>query len=172
MDFWVIITLLGSPQFWAGFSLFLVGLYFFARGYNRKMPHFKAFLKLMIPALFITLLLVQGMKTGFAVPRPCTPCDLESSALCNPYCPDDYSFPSGHAAIMFSVFTAAMFTVGRKYRIQIILGYIIALIVALSRIMLGVHTYADILGGAIVGFAVTYLMLIIMKKYKLIKTQK
>lgn len=172
MDAWFVITLLGSPEFWTGLSFFLIGLFFLMRGYGRKAPHFRNFLMLMLPTLFITLIAVQGLKVGLAVPRPCVPCDMESSALCNPYCPGDYSFPSGHAAIMFSVFTAAFLTANKKYKVQIVLGYIIALVVTLSRIMLGVHTFIDIVGGAALGIAIAVFVMFFAKKYGLIKSRK
>jgi len=169
MDAWFVITLIGTPEFWAGFSLFLMGLYFFMRGYGKKSKSFRSFLILMIPSLFFALLLTQGIKTGLAIPRPCTPCDAISSALCNPYCTHDYSFPSGHATTLFTVFTAAFLTVSKKYKKRIVLGYIIPLVVSLSRIMLGVHIMIDVIGGALIGIFMPVLVLFIIRRYKLAK---
>ena len=166
MDIWYATTLLGTPTFWAGLSLFLLGLYFFMRGYGKKNKTFKNFLIIMIPSLFIALLLTQGIKTAASIPRPCTPCPAE---LCNPYCMPDYSFPSGHATTMFAVFTAGFLTASRKYKKRVVFGYIIPLVVSLSRIMLGVHTLIDVIGGALIGFFVPVLVLFIFRKYKLAK---
>lgn len=168
MDVWFAITLLGAPVFWAGLSLFLIGLYFFMRGYGKRNDRFRNFLILMITSLVVVLIATNALKIGFALPRPCTPCNDMSSITCNPYCLPDYSFPSGHASIMFSVFTSG-FLVARKFKKQAILGYLIALVVSLSRIMLGVHTLIDVIGGALLGAAVPVLMYNIYKKYKLVK---
>lgn len=165
MNLWYVITLLGTPEFWIGFSVFLIGLYFFMRGFGKSTLGFKRFLILMIPSLLVALFLTQTMKFGLAVPRPCIPCPAE---LCNPYCTHDFSFPSGHTATMFTVLTAG-FLVSKKYKKQIILGYIIPLVISLSRIMLGVHTLIDIIGGALIGMFIPILVLFIYRKYKLFK---
>lgn len=65
-------------------------------------------------------------------------------------CPDDFSFPSGHAAIAFAA-TAVLsaFDKKRKY-----IYYFIAFLVALSRVYLGCHYFLDVVTGAIIGYAI------------------
>ena len=112
MNAWYAITLLGTPEFWTGFSLLLMGAYFLMRGYGKTNKGFRRFLIVMIPSLALALFLTEGMKAFFAIPRPCMPCPGE---LCNPYCLADYSFPSAHASTMFAVFTSA-FLATKRYQ--------------------------------------------------------
>lgn len=83
-------------------------------------------------------------KYAYAMPRPC----FENAVLSKlGYCPQDYSFPSAHAAYAFS-FAAA--SVGTSF---FPLFLILSAIVALSRIYVGVHTLADVAGGMAVAVA-------------------
>ena len=168
MNIWYTITFLGTPEFWVSITLFLAGLYFFMKGYGTRKDRLKNFLVLMIPSIIAVLIVIQIMKFGFAIPRPCISCDAISSSICNPYCTTNFSFPSGHTAIVFGMITAG-FIVSKKYRKQMILGFIIPLIVALSRYMLGVHTIIDLVGGAAVGIAMPWIFMMAYKKYKLFK---
>jgi undecaprenyl-diphosphatase len=60
---------------------------------------------------------------------------------------DYLSFPSGHAAIFFAIATA-IFLFNRKLGI---FSFSIALLVAVSRVYVGVHWPIDVVGGALVG---------------------
>ncbi len=70
-----------------------------------------------------------------------------------------YSFPSEHAAL----YAALAFSIGALRPSWSVPMAIIALLVGLSRIVLGVHTPIDILGGFIVGTLVSY---IIVRQFK------
>jgi len=71
------------------------------------------------------------------------------------------SFPSGHSQIAFSVATYLT----SRFKKYGWLFFSLAALVALSRVYIGVHFPVDILAGAIIGTAVTALIL------KLVKTQ-
>jgi len=62
--------------------------------------------------------------------------------------PDDASFPSGHAANAF----AAASVLARRLRAQCVLWWSLALLIAYSRVYLGVHYPLDVIGGALLGF--------------------
>jgi undecaprenyl-diphosphatase len=99
----------------------------------------------------------SGLKTLSHRPRPfvqqtvilrVSPAD--ASALGG-----DRSFPSGHAANAFMVATLLAEWLRRK-RCYL---YGMAVLVALSRIYLGVHYPVDVLAGGCLGFSITWLML-------------
>lgn len=176
MDPWALVTHVGLPEAWAAISLGMVITYFIMRFTRWKEPSdhreaFKAAAVLLALTLTMAFVTVRVVKEATQVPRPCTPCSSpEMSAClpaplgvcpdgsgeiclcpegCNPYCiDDDYSFPSGHAAAIFSVATLAFLLLRRR---EGLLLYLPAGLVAYSRVALGVHTMSDIGAGALVG---------------------
>jgi undecaprenyl-diphosphatase len=69
-----------------------------------------------------------------------------------------YSFPSGHATTMAAVAVMATFVPG----IVTIAVVAAAALVAVSRVIVGVHFPSDVVGGALIGFGVGYLILRVM----------
>ena len=169
MDFWYAITFLGTLEFWAAVSLLLTGAYLILRGTNS--PHAKKlrdFLIILIPTMVATFLIVFSLKAAFAIPRPCAPCPAEP---CNPLCVEDFSFPSGHSAAMFAAF-AATYIAYRKERKYWPLLAVVPVLVAISRVMLGVHTYVDIVAGSAIGTIVPFLVYRLLRKERLVKSLK
>jgi len=75
-----------------------------------------------------------------------------------------YSFPSGHstnAAVMFSAFRML-----RKSRILTVLAVIAPVLVALSRVALGVHYPTDVLCGLAIGYITIFMMLFLDRRIK------
>jgi undecaprenyl-diphosphatase len=66
-----------------------------------------------------------------------------------------YSFPSVHAALAFTG-AVVISTYERKLSV---LGYILATLIALSRIYLGKHYPSDVIGGAILGYCIGRLLI-------------
>lgn len=81
------------------------------------------------------------LKTLFARARPDTVERLVQHGI------GTYSFPSGHATLAFG---AAVILAHRRPQLQKYV-YVIATLVAISRVYIGVHYATDILAGAVLG---------------------
>ena len=95
-------------------------------------------------ALLLASIVGLDAKQAYAESRPCWG---SASQLKLPYCPEDYAFPSGHTLFSF-VFAGA--SLGTSF---FPLFFILAIIVAFSRVYMGVHTITDVTGGVVVGLA-------------------
>ena len=158
MNPWYPITLIGSPEIWIGVCIFLVALYLTLRSSilknrTRKRKLFKGVVILVVLSFMISFGIIYILKNTLAVPRICTPCP---GAGCNPYCPLDTSFPSGHSAIVFVLFTSVLVISRHRWTSLVLLA--VALLVSYSRIALGVHTLSDVVGGAALGVLVVILV--------------
>ncbi|MGQ9819606.1 MAG: phosphatase PAP2 family protein [Candidatus Kapaibacteriales bacterium] len=91
--------------------------------------------------------------------RPCH--SLEDVRLLVP-CGSGKSFPSSHAINNFSlaIFLSYFF---KKYKIHF---FILASLVALSRVYVGVHYPSDIIAGTIIGYLFGNLVIIIYKRFE------
>lgn len=171
--FWNILSVSNEWVMWIFLCIALVVLYFLLRFlvWKKERPEerivFKRFLIVFLVSIAITVLVIHGLKSSLQVPRPCVPC-LDHTPDCNPYCPElwDYSFPSGHAGTIFALFTS-FFMVLRKKRLLPL--FIFPAIVAYSRVALGVHTYIDVVAGAILGIITPIIVWKIEKIYKVLK---
>lgn len=70
------------------------------------------------------------------------------------YSDTEWSFPSGHSAFFFAMATA-IYLHNKKWGIGF---FIAAIIMNISRIIAGVHYPSDIVGGAIIGIVVGYMV--------------
>lgn len=93
------------------------------------------------------------LKHLFERPRPCKV--LENVHLLVG-CTDSYSFPSSHAV---NNFAAAMFFTFFYRHLKWIL-FSVASLMALSRIFVGVHYPSDVVGGALIGLVIGYVLAI------------
>lgn len=69
-------------------------------------------------------------------------------------CPNDYSFPSGHATVAFALATVASGYDKKRAKLY----YFLAFMISLSRVYLGCHYFMDIVIGAILGLFVGRLL--------------
>ncbi len=68
--------------------------------------------------------------------------------------PISFSFPSGHTASSFSVFGIFLFAI-KKYRLPC---FILAFLIAFSRLYLGVHYFTDVVAGGALGLIDAYIV--------------
>jgi undecaprenyl-diphosphatase len=95
------------------------------------------------------ILLFRALKrTG----RRKRPCEIEPHCWASILPPDKYSFPSGHAITAFAV----AISVGLFY--PYLQGCLLAaaFLIAMSRIILGMHFLSDVLAGAAIGAALGF----------------
>lgn len=168
-SFWAAVTLLGDPRLSTIVVLGLTALYFLIwklRLLGKEGSRFRIWLKryllLIIPALGLTFLGTELLKLLFQVQRPCVMCP---AIACNPYCHPTFSFPSGHAATITGIVTALYLLLrNRKY----IVIYALPILVAVSRVALGVHNAVDVIAGFAFGLCMTLLIYRYRRKiYKL-----
>lgn len=75
-----------------------------------------------------------------------------------------YGFVSSHSANFFAITTLAVLLLGRSRR-KFLLFHGIAVLVAWSRVYLGVHFPADVAAGAALGALVAYLLAMIYRRW-------
>src|SRR6266852_7801420 len=77
------------------------------------------------------------------------PCQLEPHCWSKVLPPDQFSFPSGHTMTAFSIaLVVSFFYPGLEGPL-----YFLALSIAMSRIVLGMHFLSDVLAGVVMGVA-------------------
>ena len=82
-----------------------------------------------------------------------------------------YSFPSGHAMINASLYTMLILLIFKFIKsaprklVLSVLCTILIIVIGFSRVYLGVHYAGDIIGGWIIGFAVSILVYAIWKRF-------
>lgn len=105
----------------------------------------------MAVTLCLDAILCNGiLKNLFARIRPC---DIRDSVQLLIARPDDFSFPSGHTAASFAAVAALFFSGKRKLWKP---AFVLAVLIAFSRLYLYVHFPTDILGGIVLGVLCGY----------------
>ena len=105
-------------------------------------------------ALLLTFFVATTLKTTLGVQMPCAIAGVDT-------CPTDYSLPSTHSAVAFTL----MFALLDKKSFPIFL--IFALFVAFSRINFGVHTFEDVCAGLPLAFISVFLVERVCERWKL-----
>lgn len=116
-------------------------------------------IKIFWTALFSTIIarfgVVELIRLFYHRPRPFVAYDIQPL-----FAEHSWSFPSGHAAFFFALATTLYFY-NKKWGVWF---FVAALVISLSRIIAGVHYPSDIVGGALVGIAVAYIVFRATKK--------
>ena len=127
------------------FTLLIIAIVLVAERRNPK--RIKIFSAIIL-AFFFSL----ALKSIFVLERPCIPLELD-------YCPENYSFPSLHATIAFTLMIA--FLNKKNYW----LFMIFALFVSFSRLVIAVHTFADIVAALPVALISYYIIDVLWRRY-------
>ena len=130
LPLWLVMDVLGDAE---GYVVITLALYFLLSpriGYSS-----------------LLIILVSGLvniylKDLLRIPRP-------EDALIEA---EGYSFPSGHAQVSGTFWTALYLFL--KSRAIVVIGAPYVALISVSRLALGVHTPADVLGGIVIGFVV------------------
>ena len=143
------ITHLGDKGlFWIILSLLLL---------IKKSTRKTGFLSLL--SLLVTFLIVNVcMKNGFARIRPY---ETLTDLLLLIEKQSDFSFPSGHSASSFASAIVLFKRLPKRYGIPIL---ILAILIAFSRLYMGVHYPTDILAGILIGSIVALLIIFVNKR--------
>lgn len=73
----------------------------------------------------------------------------------------DYSFPSGHTGSAFAVAVVVFLMCPRKIGVPVLA---FAFVIAFSRLYVGVHFPTDVLGGALIGAVIAYLVCAVYRR--------
>ena len=150
------VAFLNQPMVWisslgnAGIFWILLGLGLTIVPKTRKYGVL-ALSSLLICFLFNNLLL----KNLVARPRPYI--RLPELTMLMP-CPSDHSFPSGHACASFAAAGSLWRSMDRKWNALRIPALVLAILIALSRLYVGVHYPTDVLTGTAVGLLGSFLV--------------
>ena len=104
-----------------------------------------AFLVVGLAAYAIELPVYLVLKNTIKRDRPCDALPFEAYIVPS----DKFSFPSGHSAAAFVFATL----IAHFYPAFALIGYTLALMIGVSRILLGVHYPTDIAAGALLGIS-------------------
>jgi len=125
-------TFLGNPVFW-----FFVVAFFYWKGKENESFH-------LMSIIVISAIFAGGLKNIFLRPRP-------SSSEFRVIGFDTYetlSFPSGHATLVMAKFFYVKNFIAKK---AMPLFLIVVVLVAISRIYLGLHFLSDVIAGLVLG---------------------
>jgi undecaprenyl-diphosphatase len=95
------------------------------------------------------LILFRALKRTSRRRRPC---EIEPHCWASILPPDKYSFPSGHAITAFAV----AISVGLFYPYLQTYLLVAAILIAASRIILGMHFLSDVIAGSAIGIALGF----------------
>ncbi|WP_217235037.1 phosphatase PAP2 family protein [Streptomyces sp. AC555_RSS877] len=143
-----------TVEIWTEAGILLFAALFAAAWWRarRGAPHAFAIAALAPLATAMAYLCSEVLKSGFAEERPCRAVTdaAPSLAVCPP--PGDWSFPSNHATIA----GAAAVTLALVRRTALWLTAPLALLMASSRVFVGVHYPHDVAAGLALGAAVAF----------------
>jgi len=139
--FWKAITFLGN----GGWFWLALGLLLLIPQKTRKIG-LTALFSILIGFLITNVVL----KNWIARPRPYVTVSSIYPLISKP---GEFSFPSGHSAAAFSAAGVFVKTLPKRFGIPL---FLFAVVIALSRLYVGVHYPSDVLCGVISGLLISY----------------
>lgn len=109
-----------------------------------------------VTAMLLVVALITFSSIHFIL-KPLIARDRPAVALSTiaPYCPTDYSFPSGHAAVAWAgAYVLIRFDTKKRREVMY---FLIAALVSYSRIYLSCHFLGDVIIGALYGISIAAL---------------
>jgi len=150
----LIIFLTAYLQYFLGLVFLLV---LFSWSYSKR-EKVRIFLVIFLSAVIARLGVTELIRYFYNRPRPFMIYQVQQLI------PESgWSFPSGHSTFFFAMSTAIYFY-NKKWGIAF---FIASILMNVSRIVAGVHYPSDILGGAMVGIAVGWLIFALFGRNKL-----
>jgi len=141
---WIIISYFGDVQYWLGLTIAMLIVY---QLLDKRDKHKLAWVLLaLLPAVIVSAQITMILKDTLLISRPC---------IGLPSCIDGYSFPSGHATVMFAFASVVVMQVQKRGWHLLVVP--LAVLVSVARVALGYHTVADVAAGAAIGISVGYL---------------
>ncbi|MEM1320764.1 MAG: phosphatase PAP2 family protein [Bacteroidota bacterium] len=149
-----------SKYFWI--PLYLFGASFLLINFGRKGLYY-IFVAVLTIAM-TDLSSSQLMKKSVKRPRPCHVMTEGSDLNLLVRCGGGYSFPSSHASNHFALAMFVGLTIGRRYA-WLRWGMLLwALSIGFGQIYVGVHYPLDILGGALLGSFIAWVMSLLYRQ--------
>jgi undecaprenyl-diphosphatase len=139
---WIRFWMLTATRMGDGWLWYSLGTLLLAFGGSRGYVAFGAAGCAAITGIFV----FKALKKLSHRPRPC---QYEPHCWAKILPPDQFSFPSGHTMTAFSIaLVLSYFYPGLEAPI-----YFLAVSIAISRVVLGMHFLSDVLAGAVIGSA-------------------
>ena len=155
-----VIVFLASYLAYMLVTVFLILIFF---SHYQKREKWEIFLVTVISSIVARFGITELIRFFYHRPRPFSM--LEAHQLLSN---GEWSFPSGHAAFFFAMATA-VYLYNKKWGIGF---FIAATLMAVSRVVAGIHYPSDIVGGALIGILVAYITFYSARRIVTPQTQK